>query len=333
MGGLYVLLMIGLVSGLSYLMTGGVTPEIERNPENPQVVQIEDQTNPDPQQNLQLVNIGIKPTETPTPTPSSTPTPTIPGVTASPTPTPTRVVSRTPTPTLTQTACLDKTVITLILDESTSMRADNKIGQLNTAMRSFVNKLQDDTVVGAVQFAGPASFPSGSGSNTLLPYTRFGSNPNLVRDRLTNLQINTSSANDGTYMRNAFSRAVNNINSARQTYENQGYNFVTILFTDGVPETQFYDGNCVVYYPAGTYSLLCFSRVQDPRSDMTSNLKNASDKVYAVGLYTGGRERQAIAESRRLLASTVTQSDYATDTSNPSNLTSLFDSILASACE
>lgn len=42
MGGLYVLLMIGLVSGLSYLMTGGVTPEIERNPENPQVVQIED---------------------------------------------------------------------------------------------------------------------------------------------------------------------------------------------------------------------------------------------------------------------------------------------------
>lgn len=332
MGGLYVLLMLGLVSGLSYFMTGGVVPGIERDPENPQIVEIDDQLDTEARQNLQLVNIGIKPTETPTPSPI----PTVPDPTVTPTPEPTVVEDVVE-------ECLNNTVLSLILDVSTSMVFDNKLGQLNSAMNSFSNDFRPEMVVGAVHFAGPTSFPATStnaaGSRTLLPYTRFSDNSQLVKTRLTTLKNQVSEFTpDGTYMANAFRRTINNINSLKSSNNYPGYRYATVLFTDGVPEGDGGQG-CVVSYPSFsdsryTYSPLCFSRAQDPRtSGLTTQLKNVSDQVYAVGLYTGPRERRALSEARSLLAATASEPSFAADTSNPAELGAIFDNVLNQVCE
>ncbi len=305
-GGIFVIFILASVMAGAFVLTGGLNPVLNPNPSSQdQVIIDEDSAKRSSEKSLQLVDIKIKPTDTPTPTPSSTPT---------------------PTP---QQACLNKTVLTLILDVSTSMNANNKMKQLNDALRNLITQLNDETVIGAVEFAGLASFPNTNGANTLLSYTRYKDNKSLVQSRLSNLQVHTTSLNDGTYFRSAFTRAINNINAAKSTYESQGYNFVTIVFTDGVPETQYTDHDCLVEI---SNPYICFSNKQDPRSDLTNRLKSISSRVYSIGIYSGQRERAVLTQAKQLLADIASKPSYTKSSDNPASLTSLFQDTLSTVC-
>lgn len=319
-GGIYVIFILATVMLGAFALTGGLTPHLNPNPTASDQVQIDEESaRRSSEQALQLIDIKIKPSPTPTPTViPTTPAPSTPP--SSPTP----------------VACLDKTALVLVLDVSTSMRSNDKIGILNATMRNLVTRLRDETVVAAVQFAGPASFPSpNNGAATLLPFTKYGDNKSLVSSRLTQLSVHTNSANDGTYIRNAFSKTISEIAAVKQQYESQGYKFVTLFFSDGVPETQFTDNNCRVEFQN---PYLCFANVQDPRStqgrsNLTASLKSSVEKVYAVGLYTGARELQALSQARTLLSDIASQPSYATSTQNTNDLNRLFADAVSSICE
>jgi uncharacterized protein YegL len=303
-GGIYVILILALIITGAVVMTGGVSPTISRDVTPNQVGQVDSKSiGKSAEKSLQLNALKFTQT-TPTPTPNPA----------------------TPTP----VACLNKVAINLVLDVSTSMNSDGKIVQLNEAMKSFVGQLQPETVVAATEFAGLASFSNGT--KILLSPTRFNTttNKDIITNALTHLRVQTDSANDGTYMRNAFATALKNVSATRNAYASQGYKFVTILFTDGVPETQYTDHNCEVEFQN---PYLCFARAQDPRTDLTGNMKKASDKVYAVGIYSGARELQAYTQAKTLLADIASSPSYATNSKSPSALTSLFDSIINSVCD
>lgn len=297
-GGIYVIFVLATVMAGAFALTGGVIPTLNPKPSAADQVTIDpDSAKRSSESALQLVDLKIKPSPTPTAPPQATPT---------------------------RVACLNKIALNLILDVSTSMNNNDKINQLNLAMGSLVGQLKDETVVGATEFAGLASFP-GSATKVLLSPTKFNTSTNksLIKTSLTHLSVQTDSSNDGTYMRNAFQTALSNLKSAKNTYASQGYKFITILFTDGVPETQYTDHNCEGQeFPEPNY--LCFSRAQDPRTDLTNSMKSTSNKVYSVGIYSGTRELQAYTQAIQLLSDIASSPTYATSTKSPTALTSLF---------
>jgi hypothetical protein len=312
-GGIYVIFVLATVMAGAFALSGGLLPSLNQNPSASSEVTIDpDSAKQSSESALQLIDIKIKPSDTPIPTP-----------------TPTKAVTPTPQ------ACLNKIALNLVLDVSASMNNDDKINQLNTAMRNLVGQLKDDTVVGAVTFAGLTSFPNTAGSVTQLPFTKYKDNKKLVSDRLTKLTAYKGSETDGTYMRNAFQRSINNLNVDQATYANQGYNFVTIVFTDGVPETKIWDDDCVVQ--ANGSSPVCFARKQDPRisPNLTSSMKGKVSKVYSVGVYSGQRETQTVIynEAKKLLGAIASQSTYAKNSNSPSAIDGMFKDVLNSVCQ
>jgi hypothetical protein len=312
-GGIYVIFVLATVMAGAFALSGGLLPSLNQNPTASSEVTIDpDSAKQSSESALQLIDIKVKPSDTPIPSP-----------------TPTKVVTPTPQ------ACLNKVALNLVLDVSASMNNDDKINQLNTAMRNLVGQLKDDTVVGAVTFAGLTSFPNTAGSVTQLPFTKYKDNKKLVSDRLTKLTAYGGSETDGTYMRNAFQRSISNLNVDQATYVNQGYTFVTIVFTDGVPETKFWDDDCVVVVNGS--NPVCFARKQDPRisPDLTSSMKGKSSKVYSVGIYSGPRETQTVIynEAKKLLSSIASKSTYAKNSNSPSAIDSMFKDVLNSVCQ
>ena len=302
-GGAYVILILGMVAAASYLITGGLLPDIEKNPVNPEHVQIDDTSVNADRDTLQLIN--LKPISTPSPTPfgslsgtpppgSGTPgigTPGIgtPGI-GTPgigTPSPGVGTPGIPPP----QACLNKTVVDLVIDTSTSMNNSNKLTELQKALGLFVQTLSDGTVVGAQKFGGEEISEDGlQGADSVLDFTQYsGSNKTLISSRLTGITANTGA---GTFMRNGFRLALRKISAAQDntnTYD--GYRFVTIVFSDGVPEVSGYSGSQCLAEDTNPY--VCFAKDQDPRglpygpnsTDYTSQMERRADKVYVVGIY------------------------------------------------
>ncbi len=315
-GGIYVIFVLATVMAGAFALSGGLLPSLNENPSASSEVTIDpDSAKQSSESALQLVDIKIKPSPTPTLPPSPTPSPTQPA----------------PTP----QACLNKIALNLVLDVSASMNNDDKIRQLNTAMKNLVGQLKDDTVVGAVTFAGLTSFPNTGGSITQLPFTKYKDNKKLVSDKLTKLTAYNGGETDGTYMRNAFQRSLNNLNVDQATYANQGYNFVTIVFTDGVPETKIWDDDCVVQVNGS--NPVCFARKQDPRisPNLTTQMKEKVSKVYSVGIYSGTRETQTVIynEAKKLLSAIASKSDYAKNSNKPTAIDSMFKEVLNSVCQ
>jgi hypothetical protein len=318
-GGIYVIFVLATVMAGAFALSGGILPNLNQTPPASAQVTIDpNSAKSSSQSSLQLVDIKVKPTDTPTPTPTLVPSAT-----------PTKGVTPTPQ------ACFDKIALNLVLDVSASMNNQDKIVQLNTAMKDLVGQLKDNTVVGAVTFAGLTSFPNTGGSITQLPFTRYKDNKSLVSNKLTKLTAYNGSDADGTYMRNAFQRSLDNLNADEATYTKQGYKFVTIVFTDGVPETQVWDDDCVVYVLGS--NPVCFARKQDPRisPNLTTSMKNAVSKVYSVGIYSGTRETQPVIynEAKLLLSAIASKSTYAKNSNNPSAIDSMFKDVLNSVCD
>lgn len=355
-GGMYVILILGLVSGLSFLLTGGLTPNIERTPENPQFVEIEDQLSPIAQQNLQMQNIKVKPTATPTPTPSNTPTPS-----TTPTPSPTLAPSITPTPTDPVVACLDRTAVALLIDLSASMNVpSSKLSALNSALNLLQSNLTDDTVVGAYAF-GPYpnynqsggdvsfNFENNKGVKQILPFSKYSDNKSSIDSQLGGL---TQGGVGGTYMRNGFRLMAQKVQAAKQTFPD--YDFVTILLSDGVPELGDDDPVVQDYWSRGLgfptvtcAGSTCFAKHQDPRawSDIGTNnvitpLRNQSKDqiIYTIALYgTTFPDTQLKSYLEDLLVDVAGSSNTPNyqyiNSTNYSQLSTFFTRILDASCQ
>lgn len=318
-GSMYVLFILGTAMAGAFVLTGGLTPQLNPTPKAADQVEIDEASaNRSSQDSLQLVDIKIKPTATPTPTP----------------------LPLTPTPT--QVACLNRTVITLMVDLSQSMLNDGKIGALNAAMADFTNSLNNETVIGGIAF-GAESFMTDNteGVKHLMGYITYGSDKNLVNQRLAQM---TPGEAGGTFIRNGFQVTLNRVRAVKPRYP--GYKHVAIFFSDGVPE--MFDYRTPTCYARD--GEVCWARQQDPRSapfglnatDYTTQLKSEVDKVYSVAIYNsspGTRGATLTPQLQTLLRTIATggNSPYyqAVDlrTGQVRDLTSYFRSIIDDVCK
>ncbi|MBI2443407.1 MAG: VWA domain-containing protein [Candidatus Levybacteria bacterium] len=344
-GTLYVIGILGAVAAVSYLLAGGILPAIEQNPQDAQHVQIDETSVFSDRDNLQLVNIMPVFSGTPTPTLSETPTPTEeptpttgPG-TPTPTPRPTRTPtpSRTPTPTPTPiNACLNTTSIDLLIDLSYSMRNNDKDIELRNALEAFRKSLFGNVRVAIQVFGSPDSFSGGAEER--LPFVRYVSDPSRVASAIQNLR---PGALGGTYMKEGFELALEKIRAEKN--RRPGYQYVTILFSDGVPEVSgaFGPDECVAEARDGDGNYRCFAKAQDPRRfGLDSDMKGLVDKVYSVAIYDdtpGTTDQQLIDPLKDLLKDVASgrSSPYYQDTTirTPSQLTTIFKAIVNGICK
>jgi len=267
-GGIYVIFILATLMAGSFALTGGILPNLNPNPPASSEVTIDpDSANQSSERALQLVDIKIKPTNTPTPTPSAP--------------------SLTPSPTTIQ-ACLDKMVITMMIDLSLSMFNDNKIIALNTALDDFVGSLAPKTVVGGIAFGAPSSDFALDGIKGVKELSVYTSNKTNVAARFTDLEVGPGG---GTYMRNGFQAAINRLKAYKSSREIGNLRFVSILFSDGVPEIMDDLGpSCL---GGGKVDGVCWARQQDPRStpygltstNYITQMDGLVDKAYSVAIY------------------------------------------------
>lgn len=318
-GNLYVLFVLASVMAGAFALTGGILPTLEQDPPASKQVEIDEASVRRSSENsLQLVDLKVKPSPTPTPV--------------------------TPTPTV---ACLNRTVVTLIIDLSASMGNDGKITALNSAMNSFVSSLNTNTVVGGIAFGGETlNYASTEGVSSLLPYTVYGTNQATVRNTLTGL---TAGPLGGTFMRNGIQVALNQLRAVKPSYPN--YRHIAIVFSDGVPEMYDYrNPTCLVQEGTrGQDNFMCFAREQDPRStpfgltgtDVSAQLEAEVERVYSVAIYnsTPGTRGATMTPNLVTLLQTISSGTsapfyQAVDLRNgvAGNLTSFFRTIVNDAC-
>lgn len=307
-GNLYVLFVIGAVMAGAFALTGGILPTLEENPPASKQVEIDvDSARRSSENSLQLVDLKIKPSPTPTPT----------------------------------VACLNRTVITFVIDLSSSMGNDGKIQALNQAMNAFTASLNNNSVVGGVAF-GAESMRHGNveGVSPMLSYTLYGTNQTTVKNTLTGLR---NGPDGGTFMRNGIQVALNQLRAAKPNYP--GYRHIAIIFSDGVPEMFDYR-NPTCYARDGE---VCWAREQDPRAmpygltgtDLASQLRAEVDKVYSVGIYnsTPGTRGANLTSQLRTLLGTVASGGTAPyfqavdlRSGSATDLTSFFRTIVNDVC-
>lgn len=283
-GSIYVLFILATAMAGAFALTGGLTPQLSPNPKaSDQVIIDEESANRSSENSLQLVDIRIKPS----PTPTFTPTPTrIPSITVVPSP------SVSPSVTVTPTACLNRTAILVLADLSASMQFEDKTVELKRALTLLKDKLQPETGIGLYAFGSYTDFSYGStrGVREIVALNKYRDNKTTF-DQAVNTLIQGGLG--GTYMRQGFQVAIDRLDRAQErTSYFRDYNYVTIVFSDGVPERSGADsivdqnlGSCspVRQTSTGPYQK-CFASELDPRTDLTAQLKRES-KVYSVVVY------------------------------------------------
>lgn len=266
-GGIYVILILGLVSGLSFLLTGGLVPQIERNPENPEVVDILVDLSPVAQQNLQMRNIQAVPTPTFSPTPTGSP-------------------SAFPTPSV--VACLDNSAIAIVVDISGSMGGpasagnnERKVDVLKRALNTFLSNVPTDTVVGLFAYATEDS--------VLVPFGPYGINSQALTQQINALTPSSSNPlGASTNTADGLSLVYNNIIQAKQQFP--GSDFSVIFLSDGVPENReclFVDATEEYRADDGDGEICASSFTTHPQYPVpvANAIKQLGANVFTVAIY------------------------------------------------
>lgn len=238
-----------------------------------------------------------------------------------------------------QEACYGKTAVNILVDKSLSMNNNNKMQVLRGALSQFVNSLGDvneDIYIGIDVFGAPQNPPEGA--FTELDFVKYADNEALITNKINALSVGVSG---GTYMRKGFETTIQKIKLAKTKPELQGYNFVTVVFSDGVPEVSGHFGDQCVASATGANGDICFAKAQDPRVEPSrvTELKQLTDKVYSVVIYSDdpqSRDFPLNGELTKLMRDIADDPDstyyFDATTSNVGELTNIFQTIPQTIC-
>ncbi|MBI2443406.1 MAG: VWA domain-containing protein [Candidatus Levybacteria bacterium] len=324
-GTAYALFLFAGVALISYFLTGGLLPHIEKRVQNPNVVSLGDTSALADKSSLQLVNIM---------------------------PVGSDVI---PTPNPQQQECLENKAFTFLLDVSGSMAQDNKIDELKNALNNFLALMQDTTAVSIIIFDGDSEETPG-GAKLLAPFGYYKDQQDSIGGLVNGLYPRSF-----THMRTGFQLASSTLSSAMSLPQFTDYDHKLILFSDGVPETVedenraeadgLQDGQSssyceVVFIKEGDGSdARCFSVAQDPRTppSVADQIKFGLQKpveLFSVGIVSGDPNDDPIRDFemkpylQQLLddvASTPTET-HSILLSDPKQLTSVFNLVFQNVC-
>lgn len=238
-------------------------------------------------------------------------------------------------------ACYGNTAINILVDKSLSMNNNNKMSVLKSALSQFVTSVgnaNSDIYIGIDVFGAPENPPGGA--YTELDFVKYATNQSLITNKINSLSVGVGG---GTYMRKGFEVSIAKINAAKARPELQGYRFVTVVFSDGIPEVSGHWGSqCSAQ--AGTLqtsSYICFAIAQDPRTspNRVTEMKQITDKLYAVVIYSsdsGTRDYPLNSQLIQLMRDIADDPDstyyFDATTSDVNELNSIFQTIPQTIC-
>lgn len=276
-GNIYVIAILGTIVAGSALMTGGLVPKLDPPTQDAKVVEIDPDVGAARENSaLELKTFGIL-------TPTLEPTDTQPTV-----------------PVPTEEVCINNTAILTLVDISQSMQDDGKIRQLRAALREVRDNMRPETALGIYGFGSydALSYGSTKGVKQILNFTKLkGTGKGRITTAINEI---VPGGLGGTYVKNGFKVATSRINSLKNTTAYKDYRFITIVFSDGVPERSGNDNTAPndLLLPCaperitstGTYQKCWYNR-QDPRrygnsiNDLQAAVESTGGRVYSVVVY------------------------------------------------
>lgn len=190
-----------------------------------------------------------------------------------------------------------KIAVDLLLDNSGSMKVNQKMDKLKTAVNNFVNHLSDSDVIGVQRFLGrgktgeviPINFSSQN-------RTEFASKINALREE------------GGTPMKDGFLLAQQKINAAKPKPQYNGYYWVLIVLGDGGPNSN-----------------------QNPVS-VASQIKISGIRIISVGLELDAPNNKATPEEARAILRGVASSPSDFYEPSADQLEDIYQKIATSIC-
>lgn len=214
-------------------------------------------------------------------------------------------------------ACTKKGGIAFLIDVSASMEANSKLTKLKEALKGFVNKLPNDTLVSLYTFSSP-NFGEPKERVAFGPKTQLGS------------EIEALKPEGATYMLDGFQLVQGKLSQAQIDFpKNQ---FSLILVSDGVPEliqcdpSHMPDGTC---RPNRNYDY-----TQDPTlTDIPDVIKNSDVRIYSIAMYDKDDLDVSTNKLIKIMQSLASPESYFDETANGGGLDATYERIQNSICK
>jgi len=155
--------------------------------------------------------------------------------------------------------------VDFLVDNSGSMDSGNKLTQLKEGLLQFTSGFPDASVVALQKFAVTPS--------EVIPFSYYKD----VKNQFSQY-VNSMTANNATYTKDAFGLAKLSLDAAILKYPN--YKFTLIFISDGVPETTQSDLTCIPNY-CRTNTCQCFAPEQDP-TDIANEIKQEGIRIITI---------------------------------------------------
>lgn len=204
----------------------------------------------------------------------------------------------TPSGTIPTPSCTagSKIAVDLLLDNSGSMKVNQKMDKLKRAVNNFVKNLSDNDVIGVQKFLGRGK------TSAVIPLKHYSDHKTIFES-----EINKLNAEGGTPMKTGFLLAKQKIDQAKSSFPN--YYWVLIVLGDGGP-----------------------NKDQNPLT-VASQIKASGVRIISIGLELNAPNRKATPQEARAILKGVA-SDPKTDFYEPSadQLEEIWQQIATSIC-
>lgn len=228
--------------------------------------------------------------------------------------------------------CSETLAIEFLLDNSATMGDEGKIQSLKNSLTFFADKLKDKSLISIRTF--------NSSTSLLVGFDQYKNNKSQVYSVIQNL-----TPGGGTYMRDAFTAAKQDLETALQNKQQNGYIFNLIFFSDGIPETKKANKNGVgLCSDTQQWGTRCFDQEQDPTNtnlqggnltEYIKNLKNKDKKkvrVFSIFLFNPVDDKPFKKEAETLMKNIASTGDFYT-TPRQEDLQDIFQEIAIKVCE
>lgn len=231
--------------------------------------------------------------------------------------------------TFTINECLDKIAVNFLVDTSGSFAYDGKLDNLKQSLKRFTERMSNYSVIGMQTFSANVQ--------ERIPLDYYINQKIQAEATIDSLQ-----PSGNTRTRDGFKLAQQLIDQSKRDKKFEGYQYVLVLLTDGIPEmnpTQ--SRTCIgpqIADPLTAPALRCFAREQDPRvpSNIPAALKASGVTIYSVGIYSPNRPSDAFFQPQleqllKDVASPPSQQFYFSSV-HGGNLNTILDKIFNSIC-
>jgi hypothetical protein len=227
--------------------------------------------------------------------------------------------------------CGQTTAIDFLVDTSASMEDDNKMEKLKAALRSFVGKLSNSSVIAIHTFSAI--------TEEHVPFDYYKNNKQQVLATIEGL-----GPEGWTSTRDGFQLAKQTISNAVTKKRFPGYTYNLVLLTDGVPEIPQYPDEpprqCEAEVPDALEpgGIRCFSTDQDPRipTNLAQDIKNLGATIFSVGIYSqtsSDNQMKPYLEALLKDVASAPSSEYYFSSIEGDNLNTILKSIISTTCQ